>query len=199
MTESTIVFAGDSVTDCGRREDPRRLGDGYVRLLADAHPGARILNRGVSGDRVRDLRARWPRDVLDERPALVSILIGVNDTWRRYDSDDPTAVEAFESDYRAIVEPLAASGTRLVFVEPFLLPVNEYQSRWREDLDPKIDAVHRLAAEFGGTLVAADAGLRARGSAADLAPDGVHPNIAGHLELARLWDKSAGGMLADLV
>ena len=199
MTNPTVLFVGDSVTDCGRREDPTGLGNGYVRAVVDsgALQGFRVLNRGISGDRVRDLRARWSDDVVAEQPDVVSILVGVNDTWRRYDSDDPTSAEEFERDYRAILEALPAT-TRLVLVEPFLLPVTETQAAWREDLDPKIAVVRRLAAERSAVLVDADVHLTAAGDAADLADDGVHPTPRGHAELAELWLDRAKPVLAGL-
>jgi lysophospholipase L1-like esterase len=62
----TIEFIGDSITDCGRREPPHQpLGDGYVRmihnLLQAGYPelDLKVVNKGISGDRVPDLQARW--------------------------------------------------------------------------------------------------------------------------------------------
>jgi len=183
---NTIVFAGDSITDCERRTDPAGLGDGYVRRIAAHLDGAfRVVNVGISGNSSGDLRGRWETDVLAERPALVSILVGVNDTWRRYDSGAVTTVEAFESNYRALLDPLA--GVPLVLIEPFLLPINEEQVTWREDLDPKLAVVRALAAEYGAILVPADTALADAGSPAEMAPDGVHPSDRGHDLLAALW------------
>jgi acyl-CoA thioesterase-1 len=188
----TIVFAGDSVTDCGRREDPAGLGDGYVKILYDVL-GAdrpRIVNVGISGNRAVDLAARWDVDVLKHEPDLVSVLIGINDTWRRYDKDDPTSTEAFEASYRELLEPVAA---KLVLVEPFLLPVKAEQRAWREDLDPKIEVVRRLATEYDALLVPADVEFNRQAltvGATTLAGDGVHPTAAGHRLLAELWRRT---------
>jgi lysophospholipase L1-like esterase len=207
---STVLFVGDSVTDCDRRSDPDGLGRGYVRVLA-ATPelgGRTMVNRGISGNRVVDLEARWADDVLAARDsaagaAVVSILIGINDTWRRYDSDDPTSAADFEAGYRRLLAPLAARpATSLVLVEPFLLPVTTAQGDWREDLDPKIDVVRRLAAEFGATLVPTDveltrlAGEVGDGGTAALAADGVHPTPQGHAAIAAIWLAHAGHLLA---
>lgn len=197
----TVLFAGDSVTDCGRRDDPRGLGDGYVQRLADspALTRTRVVNRGVSGDRVEDLLRRWERDVVSESADVVSILIGINDVWRRYDSNDPTAVEAFARGYRRLLSSLASRGTAIVLVEPFLLPISAEQEQWREDLDPKIDAVRALATEFSCVLVPADEALGALAAlegAGSLAPDGVHPSARGHEALADLWLAHTGGALA---
>jgi acyl-CoA thioesterase-1 len=190
----TVLFIGDSVTDCGRRDDPDRgLGNGYVRLVDEAFVAggtpANIVNRGISGNRVRDLRARWEKDALALRPTLLSVMIGVNDTWRRYDENDPTTVEAFEADYRALLEALPGRDEMaLVLMEPFLLPVTAGKEKWREDLDPKIAVVRALAAEFDAILVPTDEYLNDIDvPLAEIAADGVHPTELGHQLLARLW------------
>ena len=185
----TVVFAGDSVTDCGRRTDPDGLGDGYVRNLYDdlGPRRPRIVNAGISGHRAADLADRWSTDVLAHDPSLVSILIGINDTWRRYDENDPTTAESFEASYRALLDPLDCP---VVLIEPFLLPVKAGQEEWREDLDPKLDVVRKLAVEYGAILVPADLELNRQAmtvGAATLAGDGVHPSPAGHRAIADLW------------
>ena len=69
-----IVFIGDSITDCGRRDAQRPLGAGYVKLFADLmiirEPAKRItiINKGIGGDNVLGLRNRWTDDVLRNRP-----------------------------------------------------------------------------------------------------------------------------------
>jgi acyl-CoA thioesterase-1 len=189
------LFIGDSVTDCDRLETPDGLGNGYVRFinngLSDAQ-GVTVLNRGVSGNRVGDLRARWKEDCLDLQPSLVSILVGINDTWRRYDSGAPVELQDFERDYRSLLEPL--EGVDLVLVEPFLLPISDEQREWREDLEPKIETVRDLATEFGAILVRADLCLNAYAENLGvdaLAPDGVHPTPRGHELLALEWQEAS--------
>jgi acyl-CoA thioesterase I len=194
----TVVFAGDSVTDCGRTSDPpRHLGHGYVRLVDDAFatvlgPSApRVVNSGTSGNRLVDLERRWQADVIAQRPDVVSVLIGVNDTWRRYDRGMLSLTTEFEARYDRMLGSLVeATHARLVLVEPFLVPVDDNQPSWRADLDPKIDAVHRLAAKWSATLVSADREMRERArvvGAAALTDDGVHPTDLGHKVLADLW------------
>jgi lysophospholipase L1-like esterase len=197
-----IVFIGDSITDAGRRDDPdRHLGHGYVRLAADALAARGdtrpIVNTGISGDRVVDLRARWEQDALEPDPELLSVYVGVNDTWRRFDDDDPTSAEAFEADYRAIVSAAQARlAPRMILVEPFVLPVTSEQGRWgAEDLDAKRAIVAKLAAEFGAAFVPLQsllldaAGQHGGGhtSNAALAHDGVHPTPLGNELIAGAW------------
>src|SRR5271170_3290108 len=108
-TNDRILFTGDSITDCGRvREDAHHLGFGYAALTAAhlqarlASPQLKIFNRGVGGDRVCDLLKRVEPDLLALQPTVVSILIGINDTWRR-----ATEAKAYERDYRILLEKIA--------------------------------------------------------------------------------------------
>ncbi len=190
MTQRT-VFIGDSVTDCGRLDLPP-YGDGYVRgIVESGRLGGTISNVGTSGHRLVDLVARWQHDVLDAQPTCVSIAIGINDTWRRYDDDDVTTAEDFEANYRFVLaRTVEATGAQLVLCEPFLLPVEPAMLNWREDLNPKIGVVHRLASEFGATLVNFDAAFTALATTTpmtELAGDGIHPTALGHHMMAELW------------
>jgi len=191
-----ILLIGDSVTDAARREPHAPpLGLGYPALVAEAvrlaHPQTEVLNAGISGDRARDLAARWQDDCLAVGADLVSILVGVNDTWRRYDSADPTSVESFESTLLGLVQDAQRSGSQVVLMEPFLVPVRKEQHRWlHEDLAPRAAAVRRVAERTGTTFVPLQAALDAVAAhlgAETVAADGVHPTALGHAIVARRW------------
>ncbi len=195
---STIVFTGDSITDAGRRRDRRRhLGTGYVRLVADeleARGDSRaIVNTGISGDRAVDLRARWEQDALAHEPELLSIYVGINDTWRRYDSGSPTSADAFAAIYRSLLdEAQERFAPRFILVEPFVVPVTGEQRHWgADDLDAKRAVVESLAAEYGAAFVPlqsilSDAATQ-NGGAAAIATDGVHPTPLGNSLIAGAW------------
>jgi lysophospholipase L1-like esterase len=155
-----------------------------------------VLNRGVGGDRVADLRRRWSGDCLDLKPNVVSVLIGINDTWRRYDSGEITTIASYEADYRYVLDRLrATSDSQLVLVEPFLLSVLPDQEGWRADLDPRIRAVSALAAEYEAVIVRADLAFQRAAESlgvAELASDGVHPTELGHRLLAAEWLTAVG-------
>ncbi|WP_329237788.1 SGNH/GDSL hydrolase family protein [Streptomyces sp. NBC_00111] len=201
---ATVLFQGDSITDVGRLVEPDSpLGNGYARLAADRlrsgrpDSGITFVNRGISGDGISDLRARWREDAIDLEPDVVSILIGVNDTWRRYDSGVVTSARAYEDGYRAILTQVRDElDAQLILIEPFLVPVRAEQWAWREDLDPRIQTVRRLSEEFDTALLAADGLLnqaaRAAGGAEHIAGDGVHPTPLGHALLAEAWTALAG-------
>ena len=190
------VFIGDSVTDCGRLIEPP-YGDGYVFNVANSgRLSGEIINVGTSGHRLIDLENRWNTDVLAHHPTLVSVAIGINDTWRRYDDNDLTSVEAFEDSYRRVLTATKAQGNPdLVLCEPFLLAVRDEMNTWREDLDPKIAVVHKMAAEFNAKLVSFDQrfnDLAREMSMSELAEDGIHPSKLGHQIMADLWLRTVG-------
>lgn len=199
--QPTFVFAGDSITDAGRdRSDPGSLGDGYVALVAqslrDRGEPARIVNAGIAGDRAVDLERRWGADVLSADPAVLTVFVGVNDMWRRYDADDPTSAQQFAATYRGLLQSVP-TGARVLLVEPFLLPVRTEQRAWLDDLDGKRQVVRDLAAERGAAFVPLHGVLTeaaAAEGAAALAPDGVHPTPRGSALIAQAWWRAFEGV-----
>jgi len=200
---ATVLFQGDSITDAGRsRENGEDLGRGYAAMVAAwfsaRYPGhsVRFLNRGISGNRTGDLLARWQEDCLDLHPTWVSILIGINDTWRRYDAGDPTPTDVFEANYRALLSMTAdIVGSHIIILEPFLLPIPPDRAAWREDLGPKIAVVRALAREFNTLFVPLDGLFAAAATQREMAfwlPDGVHPTPAGHALIAQAWLQAVG-------
>lgn len=197
-SNSIVLFQGDSITDVNRdRNDPTNLGFGYPMMAAASYQSmypedcVQFLNRGISGDRTIDLRKRWQQDCIDIHPDVITILVGLNDTWRRFDSNDPTSVEDFEENYRELLNEIRYNtDARVILMEPFLLPVPEFRRQWREDLDPKIHVVRNLAVEFEVALIPLDgifAQAATRRDADFWSADGVHPTAAGHALIARTW------------
>lgn len=184
------VFIGDSVTDCDRLSIPP-YGHGWVNEIVKSGKLQNVINVGTSGHRLVDLDARWQRDVLDNKPSRLTINIGINDTWRRYDDNDPTSVEDFEARYDQLLQETNSQfKLDLVLCEPFLLHVRPEMATWREDLDPKIAVVHRLANKYNAKLVKFDemfTKLAATEGIAALAEDGIHPTQHGHEAMAKLW------------
>jgi lysophospholipase L1-like esterase len=196
-----VLFYGDSITDCGRNRDtepgsPAGWGQGYAYLVAAqlsaqfADWNLTFTNRGNSGDRIGNLEERLAKDVLAAKPNVVSLLIGINDTWRRYDSNLTSAIPEFAAGYRRILTILRNHDIGIVILEPFLLPVPEDRKSWREDLNPRIDAIREVARQFDVTYIPLDGIFAAASCVRDSAywlPDGVHPSPAGHALIAGHW------------
>ncbi|KZB88561.1 SGNH/GDSL hydrolase family protein [Amycolatopsis regifaucium] len=199
-----LLFAGDSITDSGRdRTDPASLGKGYVRQIADRLPGGPVvLNKGLNGNRIYDLEARWTTDVLAERPTVLTVKIGINDTWRTFDRGLPSPIGKFRAAYRRLLGSARQHlPAELYVITPFLLPVEPEQHEWLGDLAPRIEVALEVAAEFGARPVRADLFMPKAAEehgAATLAPDGVHPSPLGHRLLAEAWLATAGAPIEEV-
>jgi acyl-CoA thioesterase I len=191
----TILFQGDSITDAGRKSNHNEsLGDGYV-MLASAWLSAlypeyhmKFYNRGVSGNRVRDLRHRWKKDCLELRPNLVSILIGVNDiNWKA------TSTESFQSDYQSILEQTQQLNCKIILLEPFLVHSNGSFLKLNEELNKKIEVIRELSREFETKLIPLNdifMNVCNKSPPSFWSLDGAHPTLAGHALISQSWIKS---------
>ena len=187
----TTLFIGDSVTDCDRN-DFDGIGNGYVRNIRNS--GAvvgDVINKGISGNRIGDLAARWDADVMTYAPETLTVLIGVNDTWRRYDDNDPTTAFDFTNRYRELLaRSVEAFAPRLFLCQPFILPVEPEMEGWLPDLNEKIEGIKGLSSEFGATYIPYGDHFRSllgAHSMQELAGDGIHPTELGHQVMADLW------------
>jgi len=201
---SKLVMIGDSITDCERARPIGEgrlgaLGTGYVSLvdslLQATYPQQhiRIVNMGIGGNTVRDLQARWQTDVVDLRPDWLSVMIGINDVWRQFDSPWQAEWHVPLEEYRRTLELLVAR-TRaqvqgLVLLTPYVLEPNRTDPM-RVMMDSYGAVVQELAsahaAIFVNTQAAFDAVLEHLHPTA-LARDRIHPTQVGHMVLARAF------------
>lgn len=216
--DSTILFIGDSITDGDRSRtgDPNHPhGDTYVRLIAARHgtdhPNAstEYINRGINGDRITDLAARWEEDCLLIQPDLLSIYVGVNDAASVVEQTNPPAPrkdgkqpkslvsqELFRETYEHL---LTLTRQRLpqvniILVAPFVLPVGkigEHWEIWQREVNTFALIVDELSHRHQTNCLHLqplfDAALE-KASASHWAPDGVHPSAAGHQLIADAWN-----------
>ncbi|MFF2017012.1 SGNH/GDSL hydrolase family protein [Paenibacillus sp. NPDC058177] len=201
---TTILFQGDSITDGsrGRSDDPNHiLGHSYVYLIGSklghdlAEKQPLIINRGISGNRVSDLYARWNEDAIALKPDVISILIGANDAWRSMDGEPSGVTDRFGRAYKILLEETreVLPDTKIILLEPFILKTGATEDRWdqwqeRIQLYQKI--TKELAAEFGAIFVPLQAAFNEacrRAEAAYWIWDGVHPTSAGQQIIAEQW------------
>lgn len=197
-----VLFQGDSITNAWRRPEEinnaAQLGAGYALMIAarlwTERPAddLRFENRGVSGEGIAELLARWDEDCLQLRPDVVSILIGVNDTIRRFTGRSNLSTNEFERTYRLLLERTrdALPQVRFVMCEPFALPCGMANDEWRRDIADQQEIVRKLAREFDAVFVPFQASFD---EAAQRAPpefwsyDGVHATAPGFELMARSW------------
>lgn len=206
---AVVLFQGDSITDAGRNRsledrvnDFEMLGRGYplyaaAGLLA-ARPDRdlRILNRGISGNRVPDLDKRWERDCIDLKPDLLSILIGVNDYGHTRGSNYDGTAERYLSEYRRLLERTRKMlpGTKIVICEPFLIHGGTVlDDSWEPAFAGYRRVAALLAAEFNAGFVPFQEVFNAaleKAPAGYWGADGIHPSTAGAVLMAEAWLKT---------
>jgi len=204
-----LLFIGDSVTDCERAKPEGEglfgaLGKGYVSyvdaLLQAVYPelGIRVVNKGISGNTVRDLKNRWQEDVMNQELDWLSIMIGINDVWRQYDTpfikEWHVYADEYEETLRKLVTETKPLTKGLVLMTPFYLESNE-QDQMRQTMDQYGQIVRKIAEETGCLFVDTQAAfneLLKELYPAVIAWDRVHPSAAGHMVLARAFLKEIG-------
>ncbi|HTN06145.1 SGNH/GDSL hydrolase family protein [Agriterribacter sp.] len=202
----TFLFQGDSITDGNRTRNNdwnHVMGHGYAYIIASKlwydfpEKKFHFYNRGISGNKITDLEQRWDTDTLALKPNLVSILIGINDTYAWINGDKQFTPKQFEEKYRALLLKTKNELPQVQFVlcEPFILPVENVKDKWdiyHAEVKKRQDIVQLLATEFNAIHIAFQ---QAFNTALKRAPasywiwDGVHPMPAGHELMALEWIK----------
>ncbi|BAU55761.1 SGNH/GDSL hydrolase family protein [Mucilaginibacter gotjawali] len=203
----TVLFQGDSITDGGRsfnQDWNHVLGQGYAYLVSSMlwyqYIGHNMMfyNRGISGNTVLDLQARWQQDTIDIKPDILSIMVGVNDVYGVIHNKNPRTAEQFRADLQALLKQTkqALPETKIVICEPFILPLGQVADapeRWQNEIAPRQAIVKELAAQFDTAFIPLQ---RLFLSACNKAPadywiwDGIHPMPAGHQLIADEWIKT---------
>lgn len=202
-----ILFQGDSITDFGRsRDNDQYVGSGYALLvkaaLGYAYPGKyEFVNRGISGNRIVDLYARMKSDIINIKPDVVSILIGVNDVWHDF-SDNPNGVSAekYYKVYDMLISEIKEElpETKIMIMEPFALRASLTDAIWEEfDVGVKERAVmaRNVAEKYGVKFVPLREGFDRLAQTAEPSywlSDGVHPTAMGHEYIKNEWIKAFG-------
>jgi len=195
-----VLFQGDSITDVGRsRENDRLSGSGYATLVAARlgydFPGEyECVNRGIGGNRVVDLYARWRIDALNLAPDIITILIGVNDVWHDVNERwNGVEAERFEEMYDMLLSYTQAKlpETRVIVLEPFVLHGTATDPHWEyfsKEVPLRAQAAKQVAEKHGCAFVPLQQDFDAaceKAPASHWAADGVHPTAAGHELIAR--------------
>ncbi len=199
-----ILFQGDSITDANRDRGANQkhfIGQSYVYLISsrlaneNAEKNPTFINRGISGNRVSDLYARWNEDAFSLQPDVISILIGVNDAWRTMSGEPSGVTDRFERAYRHLLEETreVLPDARLILCEPFVLKGSATEEKW-DGWQARVGAyqriVRQLADEFHTIFVPLQDAFDEAATRAEPAywlHDGVHPTGAGHDVIAKRW------------
>lgn len=205
----TVLFIGDSISDYERK---RPVGEGlfnawgrsYVAdaasLLCCMYPELqlRIINMGISGNQVRDLDRRWQTDVMDLKPDWVSVLIGINDVWRQFDSpqmpETHVPLEEFEATYEKLIKETLPHVKGMILMTPYFMEPNR-KDPMRARMDEYGKAARRLAEKYQLVFVDLQEGwdrLFEHMHPCNIAWDRIHPNQIGCMYIAKQFLKAVG-------
>lgn len=216
----TILFQGDSITDCGRTREEKNsiwnriyykankrtpMGDGYPALVAaELGNGYKIINRGVSGDRIVDVYGRIVKDIINVKPDCMSLLVGVNDVWRAFDSNNGTGIRRFEKIYNIFLEEMRQElpATKLIIFGAFVLDGRatantpeqpDRYKKFRAAVEEVAEVTRVLAEKYGHKYIDLQKifdDAEKITPASELLSDGVHPTLKGHELIKNEWIKA---------
>lgn len=217
-----ILYIGDSITDgnWGRTcdKDERNytdlnhiFGHGYMYICAatisSQYPERNytIYNRGVSGNTISDMGARWEKDCLELQPDVLSVMIGINDVYRlllsKRGDKSQVSIENYETKYRELLNSALDQNPNLkiVIIAPFIFKVGRYEQNWDEwnDTVRSYAAVaKKIAAEYNAVFIDCQSKFDKMLTKYPQLPasywvwDGIHPTAAGHKMVSDMWLKA---------
>ncbi len=214
-----LLFQGDSLCDCGRDREQTApntgLGNGYVAMIARRlvcdDPRTKVYNRGVAGNRILDMYARWEEDAMLLDFDILTIMNGVNDVGFGIRLSSGASREKYEKFYALLLEETLRRkpATRLVLCQPFVLDVdNDWPpfgndihtnyAEWHREIVARGEIVRRLADTYNAVFLPTREVMEeavTRAEAKTWSADGIHPNAFGNELITQAWFRYAGHLL----
>ena len=209
MKKIKILFQGDSITDAGRdKRNYHHMGSGYPKFVAEAlaqrYPDVdfEFINLGLSGNRTDQLFDRLTPDCVELDPDIVSVLIGINDVWHRYEYEFiPTTDEQIALNFKCILERIKRdTKAKLLVFQPFT--EGNDQARMQSDVERLIEIVNKHAEKYADTYIRTNEIIHADehyGTEHYFTRDGVHPGPTGAEFLANLYVDAISPYINELI
>ena len=192
-----IVFFGDSITQAAVEKG------GFIDLMQTMiqqkgiDQNYELNGAGIGGNKIYDLYLRIENDVLDKKPDVVVIYVGVNDVWHKSSSGTGTDFDKFGRFYEAVVKKIQQQGAKVILVTPAAIgEKNDFTNSQDGDLNSYSNWIRQYAAAnklglvdlrkiFHDYSLANNPTNLSRGI---LTSDGVHLNPKGNALVAEeLW------------
>ncbi len=149
-----IVFFGDSITQMGVNKG------GYIDRIQAALNDRNMQDKyelagaGIGGNKVYDLYLRMEQDVLDKKPAIVVIYVGINDVWHKTSHGTGTDIDKYEKFYVAIIKKLQARKIKVAVCTPTVIGEKKSGANPQDaDLDAYSAVIRKLAGSMDCTLI----------------------------------------------
>lgn len=196
-----LLYQGDSVTS-GKRVDDHDLGNGYVNEISkhfnSFDSSITVLNRAIGGNKSIDLVNRWQTDALDIDFDVITIMVGVNDTWHYYDGlYHQVSRKEFRNNYEKLLEPIVKKNKKIIILGSYLYQIDDKRDILRPDLDEKIDETISICNDYKLPFVDVDKLFNSGvyGTAEQLTLDSIHPSYLGNVALKNIWLNAYANLL----
>lgn len=192
-----VIFFGDSITEAGIKPGGYiSLLDSIAKMSSNKH-SFEFVGRGIGGNKVYDLLFRLKNDVINQKPDVVVIYIGINDVWHKSLAGTGTDTDRFERFYQEIIDQLKEKKIKVILCTPTVIgEKTDYSNPQDGDLNAYTHIVRSLATKNNLQLI----DLRkdflaynlknnpANAPSGILTSDRVHLNSAGNLLVAQsIW------------
>lgn len=192
----TLLFLGDSITDCNHYFDPENLGSGYVRMISEklntSEKNYQVQNKGNDGFTVPAVRRLWKRSCLNLKPDFITILVGINDlsVIKNTGITPSVGIAEFRKQYQMLIDEIRITcDCPILLMEPFIFPHPAEYSTWEPELHMLNDSIRQISTNQLLFLplwkdflsVAQTEGYK------KITTDGIHLTQTGHQLLANRW------------
>lgn len=203
----TLLFLGDSITDCNHYFDPENLGYGYVRMILEQintpDKNYQVLNKGNDGFTVPSVRRLWKRSCLNLKPDFITILIGINDLAVIKNTGITLSVglAEFREQYQALIDDIRMmTDCSILLMEPFIFPWPAEYTAWEEDLHTLSNLIQELAVKNTLSFLPLWDELRTTAKSegySEITTDGIHLTPNGHKLIASKWLETASMLVSS--
>lgn len=196
-----VIFFGDSITQAGVKPNGYITRIGEILASKNLASNYELIGAGIGGNKVYDLYLRLESDVLEKKPDVVFIYVGVNDVWHKTTSGTGTDPDKFVKFYQALVDKIKANGAKVVLCTPAVIgEKNDFSNPQDGDMNHYSNLIRKLAEKNNLPLVDLRKAFLAydlvnnptNKDAGVLTIDRVHLNDLGNTNVAEL-------MLAELL
>lgn len=216
-----VLFIGDSITDGAwgnskvwntpseerNQTDMNHIyGHGYMMICAAHYQGLypaqdfTFWNRGISGNTLADITARWDKDALALQPDVISLLVGTNDVERALNQGRVIDPSEWEQQLRSLLDRARQANPSVQFLlcTPFVAKAGQRAEAsnypQREQMIASLTAVIDAVAQQYQAIVVPFHSLVAQTISNNPSQpvsywiwDGIHPTSAMHYLMAQQW------------
>ncbi len=182
----TILALGDSTTAgtpafrSPLEDPPYGSGDEksqYAYWMMQKHPGWKVLNRGIAGQRSDEILSRFQQDISALRFQMVIVLAGVNDIYQGYSS------EHVKSNLQQIYDLASQKNVRVLACT--ILPYDGASFAAQQKMREVNDWIQSYSSSHGFLFCDTFKLLNDPARPGNLinSPDGLHPDIQGYRKM----------------